>query len=441
MILQSAWIIAKKEIRLLFKSTRRILLLFTTPLILFLVFAITIIMAVAVISTIEEPVEKPIEIFVIQDDGEINGTSWGVQFYTLLKTNNLTKDLHYTNKNVTELDRLLESNNFSILLYIPANFSEIINSSLPTQFFIYYDNTEIDNIRVVNYIIEVSLILNQQILFHYHGITNINRIYSTLKRTSIDSVDSTITAAEGFAASFITLIPLYAIMLLVIPSLSLVLISVTIEREQKTLESLILQPIRRRSIIAGKLLYGSILVCFNTMFTVVTIIALIALGYFIIPSSIKIEIVPILESMIRNAPLSVWIFLLYIIIGLILVSLLTITGAVFFSLVAKDEREANMVISALIIIPLVLTLLVAFLPVEEIDSVIQTILMFLPLLGYLFAIHISLVTGEIVFSAWLSLLAQLAWILIGIWVASRLVESEGILEISYKHLFRIRRKD
>jgi len=109
--------------------------------------------------------------------------------------------------------------------------------------------------------------------------------------------------------------------------------------------------------------------------------------------------------------------------------------------VAKDEREANMVISALIIIPLVLTLLVAFLPVEEIDSVIQTILMFLPLLGYLFAIHISLVTGEIVFSAWLSLLAQLAWILIGIWVASRLVESEGILEISYKHLFRIRRKD
>jgi ABC-type Na+ efflux pump permease subunit len=108
---------------------------------------------------------------------------------------------------------------------------------------------------------------------------------------------------------------------------------------------------------------------------------------------------------------------------------------------ARDEREANMVISALIIIPLVLTFLVAFLPVEEIDSVIQTILMLLPLLGYLFAIHISLVTGEIIIGAWLSLLAQLAWILIGVWIAGRLVESEGILEISYKRLFRIKRKN
>ncbi|MFX0210718.1 MAG: hypothetical protein ACFFDT_32365, partial [Candidatus Hodarchaeota archaeon] len=206
------------------------------------------------------------------------------------------------------------------------------------------------------------------------------------------------------------------------------------------LESLILQPIRRRSIIAGKLLYGSILVCFNTVVTMITIIALIALGYIILPSSMRSEIFPILESMIRNAPLSVWIFLLYIIIGLILVSLLTITGAVFFSLMAKDEREANMVISALIIIPLVLTFLVAFLPIEKIDSVIQTILMFLPLLGYLFAIHISLVTGEIFITAWFSLLAQLVWILIGVWISSRLVENEGILEISYKRLFRIIRR-
>ncbi len=437
MILQSAWIIAKKDIKLLFKSTRRILLLFTTPLILFFIFAITMIMTVAVISTIEEPVEKPVEIIAIQDDGEINGTSWGVQFYTLLKTNNLTKDFHYANKSVTELDGLLESNNFSILLYIPANFSEIINSSLPAQFFIYYDNTETEFVLAVNFIIDVSQILNQQILFYYHGVTNINRIYSTLGRTSIDSVDSINTGVEGFAASFITT---NAIMLLVIPSLSLVLISVTIEREQKTLESLILQPIRRRSIVAGKLLYGSILVCFNTVVTMIFIIALIALAYVIIPSSSKSEIFPILESVIRNAPLSVWIFLLYIIIGFMLVSLLTITGAVFFSLMAKDEREANMVISAVIIIPLVLTFLVAFLPIEKIDSVIQTILMFLPLLGYLFAIRISLVTGEIIIGAWLSLLAQLAWILIGVWIASRLVESEGILEISYKRLFRIRRK-
>ena len=65
MIPQSAWVIAKKEMKLLFKSTRRILLLFTTPLILFFIFALAMIMAVAMISTIEEPVEKPVEIIII----------------------------------------------------------------------------------------------------------------------------------------------------------------------------------------------------------------------------------------------------------------------------------------------------------------------------------------------------------------------------------------
>ena len=142
----------------------------------------------------------------------------------------------------------------------------------------------------------------------------------------------------------------------------------------------------------------------------------------------------------KNIDISVWIFVIYIIIGLILASLLTITAAVFFSLMAKDEREANMVISALIIIPMVSTFLIAFLPIELLDSGIQIILLFLPLLGYLFAIYVSIIAGEISLIAWLSLLAQLAWIFLGVWMAGRLVESEGILEISYKRFFRIRRK-
>ncbi len=437
MILQTAWIIAKKELKLLFKSTRRILLLFTTPLILFFVFAIFMIISVSIISTIEKPIEEPVEIIVIQDDRDINGISWGVQFYTLLKTVNSTKDLDFVNKSVTELDGLLESKNFSILLYIPANFTEIINSSLPAQFFVYYDNAEIENVEAVGNIIAVSQILNQQILFYYHGVTNINRIYSIPGQTSIESIDSEL---QGFAASFITLIPLYAILLLVIPSLSLVLISVTIEREQKTLESLILQPIRRKGIIAGKLLYGSLLVLFNTIVTLISIIAIIALWYILLPDSMKGEITPIIEALIKNSDISVWIFILFLIIGLLLVSMLTITAAVFFSLMAKDEREANMVISALIIIPLVSTLIMAFLPIGTLDTVVQTLLMFLPLLGYLFGVYISIYEGEIGIGAWLSLLAQLAWILIGVWIAGRLVESEGILEISYKRFFRIRRK-
>ena len=430
MIFQDSWVIAKKEISLLFKSTRRIFLLLTTPLILFLIFGLMMISVVPMLST----VDKPIEITVIQDDNGVNGTNWGEQFYALLRMHNLTKNYVYSNSSVDELDNLLETNNFSILLYIPANFSQIINSSLPAQFYLHFDNSDLKNEMAVGNIQGISQSLNQRIIFHYHGIINLTNIFFIPEPTSSE------TGLEGFVASYITLIPLYAIIFLVIPSLSLVLISVTIEREQKTLESLILQPIQRKSIITGKLLYGSLIIIFNTIVTLASIMVILALAYVLLPGSIKNEIMPLITTLMQNMDITVLIFILYLIIGLILSSLLTITAAVFFSLMAKDEREANMVISALVIIPMVSTILIAFLPIGLIDSGIEVILVALPLLGYLFSVYISITTSGIPLTAWLGLFAQLAWILIGVWTAGRLIESEGILEISYKRLIRFRRR-
>lgn len=429
-MITSAWIIAKKEIRLLFKSTRRILLLFTTPIIMFVMFALIIIFS----GLIAADVEKPLDITVIQDDKGHNGINWGDGFYTLLKSHNLTKDYIYKNESFNNLDALLQEKNFSVLLYIPANFSVTINQSVPAQFFIHYDNIRVNSESMVNNILTLSQNYNLQIIYYYHGVINFTNIYVLPERlVGAEGVDSLI-------ASTITLIPLYAILLLVVPSLSLVLISVTIEREQKTLESLILQPIERKSIIAGKLLYGSILVAFNTAITLVTMIAIVVLGMISLPESIRSELIPIIEDVVEAADITVWLFILFMLIGLLLVSLLVITAAVLFSLMAKDEREANMVVSALVIIPMVSTLLIAFLPISAIAESFQIILVLLPLIGYLFAIYLSLTSGELTLISWLSLVGQLGWTLIGIWFAGRLIESEGILEISYKQFFRLRRK-
>jgi len=430
MMSSSAWIIAKKEIRLLFKSTRRIFLLFTTPLILFIVFVFIIILSGTIIPTIGV---QP-EVIIIQDDEGYNNTNYGNLFYNALKTNNLTKEYTYADESTSNLDNLLQTENFSVLLYIPANFSSIINQSLPAQFFIYYDNSDVNDQSAVANILTISQGINQQIILQQHGVINLNKIYVIPEGISED------LGIEGFLASYITLVPLYAILMLVVPSLTLVLISVTIEREQKTLESLILQPIDRKSIIRGKLLYGSILVGFNTIITVISIVAILIFGMIALPESLRNEIIPVIETVIGAADISVWIFLIYMIIGLVLVSLLTITAAVLFSLMAKDEREANMVVSALVIIPLISTFIIAFLPISTLNDIVRFILVLLPLIGYLFAIYISLVSGELPIISWVGLIAQLLWMLLGIWVAGRLVESEGILEISYKRFFRFRRK-
>ncbi len=429
-MIRIAWVIAKKEIRLLFKSTRRILLLFTTPIIMFIMFVLILVVS----GLIAIDAERPLDVTVIQNDEGHNGINWGDGFYSLLKSHKLTKDYIYKNESVTNLNAILQEKKFTVLLYIPTNFSATINQSVPAQFFIHYNNDRVNSQGMVANIVAVSQSYNIQIIYYYHGTINLTNIYVIPERLGGDE------GIESFIASYVTMIPLYAILLLVVPSLSLVLISVTIEREQKTLESLILQPIERKSIIAGKLLYGAILVVFNSVITLVTTVAIIVVGMIFLPESLRTELVSIIESVIEAADITVWLFILYMLLGLVLVSLLVITAAVLFSLMAKDEREANMVVSALVIIPLVSTLLIAFLPVSEIAESFQFILVLIPLLGYLFAIYLSLTSGELTLTSWFSLVGQLGWMLIGIWSAGRLIESEGILEISYKRFFRFRRK-
>jgi ABC-type Na+ efflux pump permease subunit len=397
---------------------------------MFLIFAVILFFT----GLVAADAKRPLDVTVIQNDEGQNGINWGDGFYALLKSHNLTKDYIYRNESVSNLNAVLQEKNFTVLLYIPANFSATINQSVPAQFFIHYNNDRVNSQGMVANILTLSQNYNIQIIYYYHGVINFSNIYVIPERLGgKEGVESSI-------ASYLSLIPLYAILLLVVPSLSLVLISVTIEREQKTLESLILQPIERKSIIAGKLLYGSILVAFNSAITMVTILAIIVIGMISLPESLRNELVPIIESVVEAADITVWLFILYMLLGLLLVSLLVITAAVLFSLMAKDEREANMVVSVLVVIPMVSTLLMVFLPISEINEGFQLILVIIPFLGYLFAIYLSLTSGDLTLISWLSLVGQLGWTLLGIWFAGRLIESEGILEISYKRFFRFRRK-
>jgi ABC-type Na+ efflux pump permease subunit len=424
-MLREAWVIAKKEIRLLFKSTRRIALLFSTGLIIIF---IGIISAFIVFST-STVLESPVKVTVIQADNN----HWGSYLYTLLRNNNNTKNFNFVNKTKADLDNLLESKNFSVLLYIPENFSELINQSLPAQFFLYYDNADLKNEAAVVTINEVAALLNQELIYlEYGGPINLYRIYSRPKGTS--------KGYGALIASTLTMVPMYAIFMLVIPPLTLVLISVTIEREQKTLESLLLQPLDRKNIVTGKLLYGIILVAFNTGVNIVSILAVLVGLYVMAPQELKEESIRIFETIIESMGFTTWLFLIYLLIGLILVSVLMVTAAVFFSLLAKDEREANMVISVLIIIPLISVFFFVFLPLNTLPELLQLVIIAIPLLGYLFGVYLAILSGEITVLAWLSLVFQTLWIMMAVWSAGRLIESEGILEISFKRLFLLRRK-
>ena len=422
--------IAKKEFRLLLKSTRRIFLLFMMPLIILVMGALVGFIAIYILPS---TAGQAVEAVVIQDDQGLYKTfNWGSTYYSMLKSNNLTKDITYINASYASFASLLNENNFSILIYIAANFSAIIYQTNIAQVYIYYDNSQISNEAAVGSIRTVTALLNQQLLYlEYGGPINLSRVVVTAMGTSKGS--------GALLASSLSIIPLYLVIFLVIPPITLVLISVTIEREQKTLESVLLQPIDRKNFIAGKILYGVLIVIMNTVLTLGAILVLLLLLVLIIPADQLKEIGPMLTSILNNllgSASQFWLLIFYVIVGLIIISLLLVAVAVFFSMMARDEREANMVISSIIIFPMISIIFLVYLPLGSLPDILLTLFGALPVIGYLFSIYLILLKGEIVFIAWLSLLFQVIWILLIVWFAGRLIESEGILHISFKKILK-----
>lgn len=435
-MVQDAWIIARKEIKLLFKSTRRIMLLVMTPAIILLVVLVSLFFA----FVSAPPVGGPLEVIVIQDDDGFNGNNYGDIFYRMLKTQNDTKDLIYVNKSVDEFDILRNSDNLTLLLYFPSNFSEMVTRSnvtiypTPALFYVYY---QFDNGAAVKAVTNISLVatqLNLLLVYNEHGPVKITRLTAVHEVRVGEELPSVVTG-------YLTMIPLYAIFLLVLPSLTLVLISVTIEREQKTLESLLLQPLERRNIIAGKMLYGMMLVAFNFVSLAITTIVIIATVILMLPSEMRDQVNEVIAFILEAADANLWLFVGYVIVGLMLISVLLVAAAVLFSMLAKDEREANMVVSSFIILPMVGVMFLGFIPLDKLPDFLQIILLLLPLLGYMFGIYMAILTSQMTIVTWLSLAFQLVWIGITIWFAGRVIENEGILEISVrKLLFSWRRR-
>ena len=100
------------------------------------------------------------------------------------------------------------------------------------------------------------------------------------------------------------------------------------------------------------------------------------------------------------------------------------------SLLAKDEREGNMVISILMILPVISLILIIAVPYDIFGSVGQYVFASLPVIGFMFSLYVAILTGSIGMISLVSIIAQLAFSLFSIWVSSKLIEIEGILEIN-----------
>lgn len=416
------WIVMQKELQLLFKSRRRIFLLFMIPLMIIIIAAFS---AATTSFAVDDETEM-LSISVINDSpGEYSNG-----LITLWETIN---DTEYKTIDA-EFSELAESGNFNILVYIPSNFTDLLEQELTASLAIMYNTNSSRNSIVASQITQLTAIYESLLIQSSNPDVNFDLI-----TTQFDSFRGDDAGIPAELAELIIIIPVYIIVFVVIPPISLIMISVTIEREQRTLEVLFLQPVTRRSIVLGKIMYGLGLVLITAVLDLIAAVIsyFLFIGIANIDTGGDVDVGGLVQQGVADiGPLPfIGFFLSIIVIAFVVISL-----AVLLSLLAKDEREANMITG---LIPLLLFIVIAVVfvvPIDELNFAGQLIWSILPVMGVIIAIYLSALAGEVIVIGWISIAAQLAWSLIIVLITARISEAESIIELTWgkaiRELFR-----
>ncbi|MCY3414396.1 MAG: ABC transporter permease [Candidatus Heimdallarchaeota archaeon] len=414
--MNGALIVMKKEIKLLLKSKRRFFLLFMMPIIILIIGLIS----TASIYFIDDTFE-PTHIFVIDEQP----SAYSNDLITLWSTLNNT-ELSIISANYSEL---ISSMEFDVLVFIPSNFSSLISNNQTSQIIISYNANETVHQNIAYSILTITELYDGNLVVINYPDVQFNYIEGGLQEIK-EQDDENVVDEE--LAQVLVIIPVYVIFFVVISPISLVLISVTIEREQNTLEVLFLQPVKRRAIVMGKILYGLFLV-FVTLFMDIISILLTTLMMNTATASVTDENTDFDFSGFTDFIGMEEIIMFFL--GIVAVAIIIIALSVLLSLLSKDEKEANMISGIIPMLIMGMAVLIFVLPIAEMSIVGQGLLAITPILGIIVSIFLSTLAGGVVPLAYISILAQALWSILIILATARISEAESILELSYGKAF------
>jgi ABC-type Na+ efflux pump permease subunit len=413
-------ILLEKELKLLFKNKRRIFILTIIPIIILVMGLIT------GFTTGGDPDTDPLGPVVISvlDENPSNVTQAMKSYW---ETINNTEIIDISG----DYSAVVNESNFHVLVYIPSNFTNLIlNENISSVEIIYNINSSRYNLVAFQVLIQTLVFEDQLIRSNNPDVAFelIEPKFRSLNGAENDGEDDISDDLIGL----LVVVPVYIIIFVIITPMSLILISVTIEREQKTLETLFLQPVKRRDIVLGKVYYGMALVLI-TIFLDMLALVLAVIIFTSFGDHEMSDILDLMDEAYQELGLQV---ILGFLVALLVIAVNIIAFAILLSLVAKDEREANMISG---ILPMLIFGIVAFIfivPVDEFSTIYQVIWVSLPVIGVIIVIYLSGLAGSIIWLAYLSVAAQIVWAYFTINFITKISEAESIIELSYGALFR-----
>lgn len=178
------------------------------------------------------------------------------------------------------------------------------------------------------------------------------------------------------------MVPAIMAMLLLVTTMLVTSMALVKEREDGTLEQLIVTPLRPGEMIVGKLLP------------------------FVVVGFLEVTLALAIIRLVFQVPLQGSLFLLYLLSGLFLLT--TLGLGLFISTLVKTQQQAMMVATFFVMMPFVLLSGFAF-PVENMPKAIQAVTHLIPLKYYLQILRGLFLKGVGLEALWPQTLILLAW--------------------------------
>ncbi|MCF6225382.1 MAG: ABC transporter permease [Xanthomonadales bacterium] len=292
-----------------------------------------------------------------------------------------------------------------LVLVIDESFSESFNSGKPAKIKLYYDDS-------AKGVAKVSVNRIKRLVGAYSsGVGKMRLQLRGIPPNLIEAVvieDHDISTTQSRGAMLLSVLPYFLILGLFMGSMYLAIDTTAGEKERKSLEPLFLNPVSRTHILSGKL---AATVSFGLLTLVLTMIAF----------KLTIPFYPFDELGMSFTLDMTNIFILF----LVLFPLALLAGSIqtIIASFSKSFKEAQTYVGLVIIIPMIPSMLLMFMPIKE-----KLWMMLVPILSQNIIIN-KLVRGDVVavIDIVVAVLATLISGLILAWIAVRLYNKETML--------------
>lgn len=411
--------IIKKEVKEMVRDPKILLSMIIVPLVMFPL------MGFALQTSVEsagQSIEQTSIAIVDQDQGSVSGS-----LENYLELVNFT----VTNLNDATIDQALkqiQDSNFTNLVIIPSGFSQNITDGGTSSLIVYTPFSGSGGIggasksAVINSVLNSfeNMIVNQRIetAFPGYNSTQILNPISLQEKSIVNGKGADVSSSVLFSLMISQSIAMpVGIMTLLIFAMQLAATAVASEKEEKTLETLLTMPIKRTTILAGKLT-GSIMVAL-----VGAVAYLLGLSYYMSSltgltgtTSIDLAALGLAPTIESYAILGVSLFMA-------LLSALAL--AISLSVFADDVRGAQAMVgplSILFIFPMVFTM---FTDINSLPFPLSIILLAIPFTHAMLAANVAF-TGNYV-GAIGGIIYMTIFTIVVLYIASRLFGTEKIL--------------